>query len=345
MFAKLAYPLQSRASHIYNSWFKTKTLPTSTVGKAGLQQQIVHFVAKPLPAKLPSKTSRALLDIEDDTHIPIVRDPAIDEQNSEAVFYFPGCGSERLFSQISMATLAMLYDLGVQTVLPPGYLCCGYPQRSSGDTDKGKQISVTNQVLFHRIANTLNYLDIKTVIVSCGTCIDQLLTYQFEKIFPDCRLMDIHEYLMEKNIRMPEDNKTKYLYHDPCHTPMKHYAPIKVASSLMNSEVKMSDRCCGEAGTFAVARPDIASQLRFKKQDELHKGLDALIGKPRVENDEVKLLTSCPACQQGLERYRQDTGLKTDYIVVELANELLGKDWQQAFIEQTRNGGIEKILL
>jgi Fe-S oxidoreductase len=53
-------------------------------------------------------------------------------------------------------------------------------------------------VLFHRVANTLNYLDIKTVIVSCGTCMDQLQKYQFEKIFPGCRLLDIHEYLMEK---------------------------------------------------------------------------------------------------------------------------------------------------
>ena len=48
------------------------------------------------------------------------------------------------------------------------------------------------------MANTLNYMDIKTVIVSCGTCMDQLLGYEFEKIFPGCRLLDIHEYLMEK---------------------------------------------------------------------------------------------------------------------------------------------------
>lgn len=57
-------------------------------------------------------------------------------------------------------------------------------------------------MLFHRIANTLNYLDIKTVIVSCGTCHDQLRDYQFDKIFPGCRLLDIHEYLLEKNVKL-----------------------------------------------------------------------------------------------------------------------------------------------
>jgi len=345
LFAKLAYPLQSWASHSYNLLIKNRKNPISTVGKAPVQQQIVHFVAKPLPNDLPAKTSRALLNIEDDKQIPILRDPDIDEQTAEAVFYFPGCGSERLFSQISMATLAMLYDLGVQTVLPPGYLCCGYPQKSSGNATKGKQISISNQVLFHRMANTLNYLDIKTVLVSCGTCIDQLLTYQFEKIFPGCRLMDIHEFLMEKDIRMPESNTTKYLYHDPCHTPIKHYTPVNVASTLMNSEVALSDRCCGEAGTFAVSRPDIATQIRFKKQNELQQGINSLIGKQKVEKEEVKLLTSCPACQQGLSRYRQDTGLKTDYMVVELANALLGKDWQRDFVSKSKQGGIERVLL
>ena len=58
-----------------------------------------------------------------------------------------------------------------------------------------------NRVLFHRVANTLNYLDIKTVVVSCGTCYDQLQGYKFEDIFPGCRIIDIHEYLLEKASR------------------------------------------------------------------------------------------------------------------------------------------------
>ena len=83
-------------------------------------------------------------------------------------------------------------------MLPPGYLCCGYPQTAAGEAQTGQKISTDNRVLFHRVANTLNYLDIKTVIVSCGTCMDQLQHYEFDKIFPGCRLLDIHEYLLEK---------------------------------------------------------------------------------------------------------------------------------------------------
>ncbi len=319
--------------------------PTSTTGKTPVVAQIVHFVKRPLPPKVPLQTMRAMLGVEDDKVVHILRDPAKASVESEAVFYFPGCGSERLFSQIGMATLATLYDTGVQTVLPPGYLCCGYPQTSSGDELRGQKITTDNRVLFHRVANTLNYLDIKTVIVSCGTCMDQLLKYEFEKIFPGCRLLDIHEFLMEKGVKLDGVSGVQYMYHDPCHTPMKTHNPIKVAATLMGQDVALSDRCCGEAGTFAVSRPDIATQVRFRKEEELKQGINALTGTDTAKSGNVKMLTSCPACQQGLSRYSDVTGMDTDYIVVELANRMLGADWQQRFVAQTRSGGIESVLL
>lgn len=156
--------------------------PPATVGKAPVKEQVIHFINKPMPGGLPKKTARALLDVEDASIVPIIRNPKLSE-DAEAVFYFPGCGSERLFSQVGLATQAMLWHVGAQTVLPPGYLCCGYPQTSAGYQDKGDAITTENRVLFHRVATTLNYLDIKTVVVSCGTCYDQLSQYRFEDIF------------------------------------------------------------------------------------------------------------------------------------------------------------------
>ena len=318
--------------------------PAPTTGKPDLKAQVVHFVRKPLPADLPAQTTRAMLRIEDDKTVPILRDPARAEEHSEAVFYFPGCGSERLFSQIGLATLALLYRSGAQTVLPPGYLCCGYPQSASGDDPKAHRITTDNRVLFHRIANTLNYLDIKTVIVSCGTCMDQLLDYQFDKIFPGCRLLDIHEYLLEKNLVVENLSGRPYLYHDPCHSPMKTRDPVQVAAGLLGAPVAASDRCCGEAGTFAVARPDIASQVRLRKQEELQADI-ARLQREQDGTEPVKLLTSCPACLQGLSRYRDDIGLESDYIVIELARKLLGEDWQRDFVQRATQGGIEQVLL
>ncbi len=320
----------------------TNELPKPTQGKMQMTTQVVHFLKKPMPKSIPSRMMRDLLNIEDNKIIPIIRDPNKTTPQTEAVFYFPGCGSERLFSQIGSATMAMLYDLGVQTVVPPGYLCCGYPQTAGGDKAKGKQISTDNQVLFHRVANTLNYMDIKTIIVSCGTCMDQLLKYQFSQIFPGSRLLDIHEYLKEKGVQLDPNNGKKYIYHDPCHTPMKKHNPLSVAKKLLNTEVVLSDRCCGESGTLAVSRPDIATQLRFRKLEEINKNIETI---ETAAPDNVKLMTSCPACQQGLERYQQDTQLEVDYIVVELCKELYGENWHHDFVKKVNAGGIERVLL
>ena len=317
--------------------------PPASVGRPALRAQVIHLLNKPMPGGLPKKTSRALLDIEDHTIVPVIRDAAKVNEDSDAVFYFPGCGSERLFGQVGLATQAMLFEIGARTVLPPGYLCCGYPQTSAGEGDKGQEIITRNRVLFHRVANTLNYLDIKTVIVSCGTCMDQLQKYEFDKIFPDCRLLDIHEYLLEKGVKLDGLQGVRYMYHDPCHTPMKTHAPLQVAKALMGSDVLLSERCCGEAGTLAATRPDISTQVRFRKQEEILK----TVGEIRKDGDTVpvKILTSCPSCLQGLARYNEDAGTEADYIVVEMARHLLGTNWMADYVAKANNGGIERVLL
>ena len=341
---KAGYRMQNwgykMGKHFSLGWLKRqKSAPRATTAKAEIREQVIHFINRPLPRHVPIKTARALLNIEEKTTIPIIRNPQISEE-AEAVFYFPGCGSERLFSQIGLATQAMLWHVGVQTVLPPGYLCCGYPQTAGGNKDIGDKITMDNRVLFHRVANTLNYLDIKTVLVSCGTCYDQLEDYHFDKIFPGCRIMDIHEYLLEKGLKLDGVKGQQYLYHDPCHTPIKTTQPIKVVNELIGQNIALSDRCCGESGMFAVKRPDIATQVRFRKQEEINKNKASL-----PQNEPVKILTSCPSCLQGLERYREDAKITTDYVVIEMAKHILGENWQTEFVQKASNGGIERVLL
>jgi len=319
--------------------------PPATTGHTRAVQQVIHFINKPMPGGLPKRTSRALLGIEDKTVIPVIRNPLKVTEESEAVFYFPGCGSERLFGQVGLATQAMLYDMGTICVLPPGYLCCGYPQTSAGDEDAGQKIVTDNRVLFHRVANTLNYLDIRTVIVSCGTCMDQLMGYEFDKVFPGCRLLDIHEYLLEKGVKLRDVKGVRYMYHDPCHTPMKTQAPLKIVNELVGggkaNAVKLAERCCGESGTLAMTRPDISTQVRYRKEELLRKEVAAL---RKGNDDEVKMLTSCPSCLQGLARFQPDTGVKSDYIVVEMAERLLGPDWMKDYVEKANRGGVERVL-
>ena len=106
-----------------------------------------------------------------------------------------------------------------------------------------------------------------------------------------------------------------------------------------------------------MTRPDISTQVRFRKEEELKNGeaaLKKLMGNATSgvgaapQNANVKILTSCPSCLQGLARYQDDMKnglLEADYIVVEMANQILGKDWLQTYVDSANHGGIERVLV
>ena len=281
--------------------------------------------------------------------MPIIRDPKATTAETEAVFYFPGCGSERLFSQVGLATQAMLWHAGVQTVLPPGYLCCGYPQRGSGQFDKAEKIITDNRVLFHRVANTLNYLDIKTVVVSCGTCYDQLQGYEFEKIFPGCRIIDIHEYLLEKGITLPA-GQGGFMYHEPCHNPMKLQDSLKTVKALVGDKVRKSERCCGESGTFGVSRPDIATQVRFRKEEELRKD-EAALRAERLRWAKRATSRSSPAAPAACKASRATATTcrtacwKPTTSWSRWPARSWASNWMPDYVHAANSGGIERVLV
>ena len=100
-----------------------------------------------------------------------------------------------------------------------------------------------------------------------------------------------------------------YLYHDPCHSPMKLREPMKTVKALVGDNVLKSERCCGESGTFGVtpARhrdPGALSQGRGAAQAARRRCARA--ARWPTGDDTVKILTSCPSCLQGLTRYEDD---------------------------------------
>ena len=59
----------------------------------------------------------------------------------------------------------------------------------------------------------------------------------------------------------------------------------------------------------------------------------------------IKVLTSCPSCLQGLARYSNDSATDADYIVVEIAKNVLGENWMSDYVAKANRGGIERVLL
>ena len=130
---------------------------------------------------------------------------------------------------------------------------------------------------------------------------------------------------------------------------MKLQDPLKTVQSLVGPGVIKSDRCCGESGTLAMNRPDISTQVRFRKEEEIKKGENQLKASGLLApTDNVKVLTSCPACLQGLSRFGDDLQsglLEADYIVVEMAKKILGDNWLEQYVLDANSGGIERVLV
>ena len=124
---------------------------------------------------------------------------------------------------------------------------------------------------------------------------------------------------------------------------MKTMPSVRVASELMGQPVTLSNYCCEESGTLAVTRPDISAQVRFRKRGEIENEANRL--RAAGFDGDIKLLTSCPSCLQGLFRYNDDAGTEAGNIVVEMAHNLLGENWLSEYVQKANNGGIERVLL
>jgi glutaredoxin-related protein len=60
----------------------------------------------------------------------------------------------------------------------------------------------------------------------------------------------------------------------------------------------------------------------------------------------MKMLTSCPSCVQGLQRFGDEfEQLEVDYIVVEIARNVLGENWMKDYIQKAAHGGIERVVV
>jgi Fe-S oxidoreductase len=83
--------------------------------------------------------------------------------------------------------------------------------------------------------------------------------------------------------------------------------------------------------------------VRFRKEEEMRRGAAAL----RADGfaGDVKVLTSCPSCLQGLSRYDDDAGTRADYVVVEIARHVLGENWLADYVARANAGGIERVLV
>jgi len=322
--ASLAYLKKSRAKR-FQAAFRFGVL-----GLGSRAQRLASAAAQALPARA-LRSSRALAMLA--RPLPLAKPgllkdalPACGPRQAllfspegpakKTAFYFPGCGSERLYGEVGQAALYVLLKAGVQVVLPPSGLCCGYPFAVNGRVEEAKGIELRDTIIFSQIREMFSYLKFDAVAFSCGTCFEAMRAMDAGKIF-SAPLSDAAALALEAGLKHQPLGPA--LYHKPCHDSLQGKGLMVIEKA--GGQPRDTAHCCGEAGTLALSRPDISVQLQDRKEGALKAALAEM---PQRKT----LLTNCPACLQGLGR-QERLGVKVTHLAVALAEAAGGVAWHK----------------
>jgi FAD/FMN-containing dehydrogenase/Fe-S oxidoreductase len=279
----------------------------------------LQMLRSPAPS-VPSRTLRDVLPACAPDQVLVLEPVA---ETSRTVFYFPGCGSERLQSDVSMAALHVAVSLGTRVVLPPPFLCCGFPAHVNAKVDQHSRTVLRDTILFSQIREMFSYLTFDACLVTCGTCSEGLAAMEAGKLFGG-RIVDVLAYAAERGLAL--EGGGEFLYHAPCHDSLEGQAGALLAKIGGFGHVEPVPHCCSEAGTLALSRPDITDAMLHRKRAALEEVREA---RPSA----TTILTNCPSCVGGLGRNRA-LGVEPQHLAVALAERMSGPGWRDAFLIQ-----------
>ncbi|BDG05338.1 DUF3683 domain-containing protein [Anaeromyxobacter oryzae] len=296
----------------------------------------LQMLRSPTPP-VPAETLRDVLPACEPDQVLVFEPQA---EAARSVFYFPGCGSERLQSHISMATIHVLLELGTRVVLPPPFLCCGFPAHANAKTEMYSQTVLRDTILFSQIREMFSYLSFDGCVVTCGTCREGLDVMEAGKLFGG-RIVDVAAYAVERGLKLdpstpgprggpyaPGERREEwqYLYHPPCHDSLQGKAQDVLVKLGGFGKVETVPHCCSDAGTLSLSRPDITDAMLHRKREALGEALHA---RPRG----ATVLTNCPSCVQGLGR-NAAMGVVPKHLAIAMAEKITGDGWLERFRAQ-----------
>ena len=205
--------------------------------------------------------------------------PPVGESRGE-VALFLGCVAREVDRPTLEASVRVLNRLGLGVHVPAGQGCCGAMHLHGGDEREALRLAKRNLRAFSGTAGP--------VVVAASGCAAALLEYgrlaQGEaEVVDEAReftrrvaevtdLMTRLEWPAEVTVApLP----LRVAVHEPCslrNVLRRAEAPYRLLARIPGLEVLPlpgNDRCCGGAGTYMVARPEIADQLRGEKLDAL----------------------------------------------------------------------------
>jgi glycolate oxidase iron-sulfur subunit len=199
-------------------------------------------------------------------------------QRRARVALLSGCVQTVLAPEINHATLRVLAENGVETVIPDGQGCCGSILMHIGENDRARNLARKNLAAFPG--------DVDAILTNAAGCGSGMREYGLlfagdadedrAREFAG-RVQDVTEFLDQLGFRPPQPlpRPMRVIYQDACH--LLHAQRIqKPPRNLLNSipnltllELDDGGLCCGSAGTYNLEQPEIAGELGQRKAERI----------------------------------------------------------------------------
>jgi glycolate oxidase iron-sulfur subunit len=191
-----------------------------------------------------------------------------------------------VFSDASRATVRLLSALGYKVITPKAQVCCGAPNMLAGDLEGLKEAARANLEVF-------GGYEVDFIVTDCGGCGAELKRYGHhlegsevaaafsEKVADISQVLALHR---EELQGMLKPLAMRVTYHDPCH--IAHCQGIRkeprellrLIPGLDYAELNEADACCGSAGTYNIAKPEMSDRILRRKLDNITaSGAEALV--------------------------------------------------------------------
>jgi glycolate oxidase iron-sulfur subunit len=200
--------------------------------------------------------------------------PAIGRTRAR-VGFLSGCVMSILFPEVNEATVNVLRHNGCEVAIPRAQICCGALNVHNGETAAAKRMARRNIDAFLD-------LNLDAVIVNAAGCGAAMKEYGYllrddpvygEKAAKFSRLVkDASEFLVALGpVTALHPIRMTVTYQDPCHllhgqrVGLQPRELLKAIPGIEFTEMHGADRCCGSAGIYNLAHPEMARGLLDEK--------------------------------------------------------------------------------
>ncbi len=191
------------------------------------------------------------------------------------VLFLRGCVAPELLPGMQHASLAALRHNGCEVVTPRGQTCCGALHFHTGQHPGGLRLLEQNVRAF-------DLRDVDAVVVNAAGCGSTMKEYGQASGVAEplaegaaalaARVRDIHEFLDALGLEPPGVAvRERVAYDEPCHllhAQRLSEPPKRILRAIPGLELvalRDADRCCGSAGVYNLAHPDLAGAILDEK--------------------------------------------------------------------------------